>query len=131
MHLQVTPRMTMCYEAMGQSGGRYVALEAFPTAVQYTRRDVKATWILGSSLFGEEVKFAGAYGRPACKTHREFAGKLYPLMEEMLANSLIKNHPISILQGGLGGLVDGIEQVRKGKVRATKLVFPLFDAEDK
>jgi aspyridone synthetase trans-acting enoyl reductase len=122
--------MLICYEAMGHSGGQYVALEAFSTAVQYSRRDIKASWILGSSLFGEEVKFYGAYGRPASKTHREFARRLYLLIEEMLAKGLIKNHPISVLEGGLEGLVSGIERIRRGKVRATKLVYPLVDVQN-
>ena len=119
----------MCYEAIGQSGGKYVALETFSTNVQYSRRDVKASWMLGSSLFGEEVKFAGAYGRPASKTHRDFAARLYPLIEGLLEEGLIKNHPVDVLGGGLGALVEGIEKLRRGKVRAKKLVFPLVSVE--
>ncbi|KAK1975927.1 chaperonin 10-like protein [Colletotrichum cereale] len=121
--------MKMCYKAIGPAGGTYVALETFPTTVQYTRRDVRASWILGSSLFGHAVEFSGAYGRPASRAHRDFAARLFPLVEGLLDAGLIKNHPIDVRGGGLGALAGGIEELRKGKVRAKKLVFPLVGVE--
>ena len=54
----------MCYEAIGLSGGKYVALESFPTMVQYTRRDVVASWIMGPRVFGEGVSATGGMGGP-------------------------------------------------------------------
>lgn len=121
--------MKMCYQAIGPAGGTYVALEAFSTPVQYSRRDVKASWILGSSLFGDVVEFSGAYGRPASRTHRDFASRLFPVVENLLQTGLIKNHPVDVRSGGLGALTEGIEEIRRGKVRAKKLVFPLVSVE--
>lgn len=121
--------MKMCYEAIGPAGGSYVALEAFSTTVQYSRRDVKASWILGSSLFGEEVQFSGTYGRPACQNNRDFAARLFSLAEGLIGDKLIKNHPVEVRPGGLGAVAGGIEELRKGQVRAKKLVYPLISSE--
>lgn len=117
--------MKMCYEAIGSSGGRYVALEAFSTTVQYTRRDVVASWIMAPSMFGEGVKLPGAYGRPVSSEDREFSRQFFEMVEGMLTEKMIRNHPIEIRQGGLGALTEGIEEVRLGNVRAKKLVYPL------
>ncbi|KAI0377621.1 alcohol dehydrogenase GroES-like domain-containing protein [Hypomontagnella monticulosa] len=118
--------MSMCYESLGSSGGRYVALEAFSTTVQYTRRDVVASWIMVLSMFGEAVKLPGAYGRPISNEDKEFSGRFFEMMESMLEQRAIKNHPIEVREGGLGTLVEGIQEVRLGRVRAKKLVYPLI-----
>lgn len=118
--------MSMCYEAFGSSGGRYVALEAFSTTVQYTRRDVVASWIMVPSMFGEGVKLPGAYGRPISSEDREFSRRFFEMVEEMLRQRAIRNHPVELRTGGLGSLIAGIQEVRLGSVRAKKLVYPLI-----
>ncbi|KAI5925274.1 GroES-like protein [Camillea tinctor] len=117
--------MTMCYEAIGSSGGRYVALDPFPTAVQYTRRDVKADWLMVYTLFGDPVKLAGAYGRPQIPENREFAASLFSLAQRLIDNRMLKNHPIYNRPGKLQDLVQGIEELRMGRVTAQKLVYTL------
>lgn len=117
--------MKMCYEAIGSSGGKYVALEAFSTTVQYTRRDVVASWIMAPSMFGEGVKLPGEYGRPVSNEEREFSGQFFKIVEVMLEKRVIKNHPFEVREGGLDALTEGIEEVRLGSVRAKKLVYPL------
>lgn len=117
--------MKMCYEAIGAEGGKYVAIDPFATHVQYTRRDVHADWLMIYSLFGKPVKLAGVYGRPAMPEDREFAGKLFRMAEELITKGLLKGHPVEIRGGGLGAVVDGIDDLRTGRVRAKKLVYPM------
>ncbi|KAH8817005.1 chaperonin 10-like protein [Xylogone sp. PMI_703] len=117
--------MKMCYEAIGSEGGKYIGLEPFSTHIQYTRRDVKAGWLMARTLFGKVVHLDGAYGRPAHPQDREFAARWYPLAEQLLAQGQLKPHPIEVRTGGLEALLDGIEDLRKGRVRAKKLVYPI------
>jgi len=117
--------MKICYEGIGTAGGKYIALDPFATHVQYTRREVQANWLMIYSLFGKPVKLAGVYGRPASPEDRGFAARLFPIAEQLLSQGLLKPHPIEIRSGGLKGITDGIEDLRKGRVRAKKLVYPV------
>lgn len=117
--------MKLCYEAVGPAGGRYIALDPFPTRIQYTRREIEADWPVGYTLFGNPVKLSGAYGRRATPEDREFGKGMFVLAEEMLREGMLKPHPIEVREGGLEGVVKGIEDLRKGRVRAVKLVYPV------
>lgn len=117
--------MKMCYEAIGTGGGRYIALDPFATHVQYSRRDVVADWVMIYSLFGKPVKLKGVYGRPATPDDHRFAKTWFPVAERLIADGRLKAHPIEVRPGGLAGVVDGIENLRKGQVKARKLVYPL------
>lgn len=117
--------MKMCYESIGSSGGRYIGLDPIPTAIQYTRRDVIANWLMVYTLFGEPVKLAGVYGRPKTPESREFAAKFFSLAEGLLEDRLIKTHPLQRRVGNLWDIKSGIDDVRKGKVKGQKLVYTL------
>lgn len=117
--------MKMCYEAIGGSGGKYIAIDPFATHIQYTRREVQAEWLMIYSLFGDPVKLAGVYGRPACLQDREFAAKLFQMAEQLLWQRQLESHPVDVRTGGLNAIVDGIDLLRASKVRAKKLVYPL------
>ncbi|KAF2136525.1 uncharacterized protein K452DRAFT_237315 [Aplosporella prunicola CBS 121167] len=117
--------MKMCYEAIGSAGGKYVALDPFATHVQYTRRDVHADWLMIYSLFGKRVELAGVYGRAARRLDREFAARMFPLAERLLEEGRLAPHAAEVRVGGLDGVLDGIEELRWGKVRGRKLVYPI------
>ncbi|KAI1776648.1 GroES-like protein [Hypoxylon cercidicola] len=117
--------MKMCYEAIGTGGGSYVALDPFATHIQYTRRDVVADWVMIYSLFGKPVNLKGVYGRPAMAVDRQFAKVWFALAERLVEEGRLKAHPIEVRSGGLTSIADGIEHLRKGQVKARKLVYPL------
>jgi aspyridone synthetase trans-acting enoyl reductase len=117
--------MKMCYESIGSSGGQYIALDPFPTAIQYTRRDVKADWLMVYTLFGDPVKLAGVYGRPASSRDREFAARFFSLAQELLDGQLLQHHPIQHRVGKLADLTSGIEDLRMGRIKGKKLVYTL------
>ncbi|CAK7266643.1 putative secondary metabolism biosynthetic enzyme [Sporothrix epigloea] len=117
--------MTLAYEAIGPRGGRYIALDPFPTRVQYTRREILADWIMGPTMFGEAVKLAGTFGRPARPQDRVFTTQFFVRVEKMLAAGTLKPHPVELRTGGLSAVTQGIEDLRMGRVRARKLVYPV------
>lgn len=117
--------MKLSYEAIGPQGGRYLALDPFPTRIQYTRREVLAEWIMGPTMFGEAVKLAGNYGRPARPQDRLFTTEFFARVEKMLAAGALRPHRIELRTGGLPAVTQGIEDLRMGRVRARKLVYPM------
>lgn len=116
----------MCYSAIGSSGGSYIALEAITTAVKYTRRDVRADWLMAATLLGTPLRKMGTYGRPRSPEHREFGKRLFILAEKWLQDGSIRNHPLETREGGLDNLAEGVEALRLAKVRGRKLVYPLL-----
>ncbi|KAI1392617.1 alcohol dehydrogenase GroES-like domain-containing protein [Hypoxylon trugodes] len=117
--------MSMCYEAIRTSGGRYTALDPPSIRVKYTRRDVYADWVLAFTLFGDPVKFPGLFGRPATSLDRQLARKFAPTVERLVEEGLLKPPELTVRGGGLEALEVGIDDVRKGLVRGSKLVYPL------
>lgn len=115
----------ICYEAIGTAGGKYVALDPYSTVIKYTRRNVKAEWVMAFSLFGKPVRLAGVYGRPARPKDREFCKLWFPMAEKMIKEGKLKPHRIEVKKGGLMGVLAGIDEVRTGSVRGRKLVYLL------
>ncbi|KAL1592723.1 putative secondary metabolism biosynthetic enzyme [Paraconiothyrium brasiliense] len=118
--------MKMCYDAIGSSGGSYIALENLTTTVKYTRRDVRADWFLADAIMGDGVHMTGTYGRPPSPEHREFGKQLFALAEGWLRDGRVKHHPLEVQQGGLSKLPEYLEDMKLGKVHAKKLVVPLM-----
>ncbi|KAH6705307.1 chaperonin 10-like protein [Leptodontidium sp. MPI-SDFR-AT-0119] len=118
--------MKMCYGAIGASGGSYIALETIATAVKYTRRDVRADWFLADAIMGDGVHMTGTYGRPPSPEHRQFGKQLFALTENWLHNGNVRHHPLQIRDGGLGNLLEAMDDLKMGKVHAAKLVVPLL-----
>lgn len=116
----------MCYEAISSSGGNYVALESIASVVKYTRRDVRADWLMSPSILGTPVELPGSYGRPSTPEHRKFGSELFLLAERLLQKGGIRNHPLEIQEGGLAKIPVYINDLRVGNVRAKRQVVPLL-----
>jgi aspyridone synthetase trans-acting enoyl reductase len=117
--------MKMCYEAIGAQGGTYIALEPTTNTVKYTRRDVRADWVMANTLLGDPCELEGIYGRPGAPEHRLFAGRLFRLAERWLREGKISNHPLEIRDEGLESVDPGLQDLRAGIIRGKKLVVPL------
>jgi hypothetical protein len=55
----------------------------------------------------------------------ESAVKFAEVAERLLAEGKIKPHPKDVREGGLKGVLDGIQDLREKKVRGKKLVYLL------
>jgi hypothetical protein len=118
--------MRMCYEAIGSSGGNYVALESIAPIIKYTRRDVRADWLMVPSILGTPVELPGTYGRPGTPEHRRFGSGLFLLVEKLLQEGGIRNHPLEVREGGLARIPTYVNDLRVGNVRAKRQVVPLL-----
>ena len=67
--------------------------------------------------------------QPAKPADYEYGKMFWKLTEELIAAEKIKAHRITVGNGGLHGVLDGIQMLRDGKVSGTKLVYRIEDTE--
>ncbi|TGO51238.1 hypothetical protein BCON_0166g00250 [Botryotinia convoluta] len=109
----------ICADALSTSGDNlYVNL----MGIEMPRDDVKDIFFLGYSVTGEEYEIEGDIW-PAAPEDFELGKRAFVLLERLLENGLIKNHPVKIIYGGLKGILEGMREMKEGKVSGEKLVY--------
>jgi len=81
---------------------------------------------LGYSLSGEFYVFE-AEEYPARLDDLRFAEKWIPLVEKLWAEGKVKTHPDRVGSMGLVGCLEGMDEMRQGKVSGVKLVYRVDD----
>ena len=114
--------MRLCYAALGDKGGRYLALEQYPRR-QHTREDVKPDWMMVLTVFGMVIDLKDQYGRPVVPEDREFAKRWVPVAEQLVKDGSIRAAPVIKRPGKFMGVLDGIESKKRGGISAGKLVY--------
>jgi NADPH:quinone reductase-like Zn-dependent oxidoreductase len=115
----------LCYAALGRAGGRYTALDAYSEAVTATRKIVRADWVLGPELLGEDIAWPAPHGRPANPEAKAFCVEWTRTLQGLLDRGLIHPHPLRVSDKGLKGVLDGFAEIRAKKVSGEKLVYTL------
>ncbi len=110
----------ICEAAMGSNGGTVTSL----MPCTYTRKDITAKSSIGYFTLGEPFH-AGAMVFPADFAQAEFATKFFLLSAPLVAQKKIRAHPIQLGQGGLQGVLEGLQTMREGKVSGKKLVYQI------
>ncbi|ESZ94746.1 putative zinc-binding oxidoreductase ToxD [Sclerotinia borealis F-4128] len=109
----------ICADALSSSGDNlYVNL----MGVEMPRDDVKSVFFLGYSVTGEAYEMEGNV-RPAAPEDFELGKKVFVLLEKLLEDGLIRNHPVRSMNGGLIGILEGMRDLKEGKVSGEKLVY--------
>ncbi|KAF5867476.1 putative zinc-binding oxidoreductase protein [Botrytis fragariae] len=109
----------ICANALSTSGHNlYVNL----MGIEMPRDDVRNIFFLGYSVTGEEYEIEGEVW-PAAPEDFELGKKAFALLERLLENGLIKNHPVKIMHGGLKGILEGMREMKEGKVSGEKLIY--------
>ncbi|PVH72804.1 hypothetical protein DL98DRAFT_609476 [Cadophora sp. DSE1049] len=117
--------MTICYESIGRSGGRYTALEPFPTHLTSTRKTVVANWVLGPSILRTKIGWPAPFGREGDPSLRVFGKKWFQTAQRLLDEGKIKPHPVRVHDTGFEGVFNGLELLRKKMVSREKLIYNL------
>ncbi|KAL8787623.1 MAG: hypothetical protein Q9195_007669 [Heterodermia aff. obscurata] len=117
--------MTVCYGAIGSTGGRYTALEPFPARLHNRRRNIEPDWILGWTIFGKAVDLNGVYRRDDLPADYVFGVEWLAAIEPFLAEGKLRPHPIQVKHGGLAHIIPDLEILRRGKVSGKKLIYTL------
>lgn len=92
----------------------------------FPRKDVEAKYTLAYTTFGEAfTKSFGPGNFPASREDYEFGRMFWKLTEELLAKGKFKVHNLDVRTSGLEGVLEGLEELRQGKVSGKKLVYKL------
>lgn len=113
----------ICAEAIGTKGGRYSSLLS---VANFPRDDVENLFTLAYTAVGEMFhKYEKEF--PAKPDDFRFAVKFWSLTEDLLKEGKLRVHPVSKRPGGLEGILDGLKELREGKVSGEKLVYRISD----
>ncbi|KAI5456505.1 putative zinc-binding oxidoreductase ToxD [Mariannaea sp. PMI_226] len=107
-----------CSDAISSSGGLYVNL----LGAKSSRSDVHSIDYLGYNASGEIYIFEGKRF-PARLEDFLFARDFVAVAERLWAEGKWKAHPVRVGSGGLIGVLDGMKQMKDGKVSGEKLVY--------
>jgi hypothetical protein len=106
---------------MGESGGKYSSL-LFP--VKCPRKDITVSMVFAYTAYGEAFTKFG-HESPVKFEDYLYAAKFFDICEGLLAEGKLKPHPSARRSGGLDGIVDGLKELREGKVSGGKLVHSI------
>jgi hypothetical protein len=102
--------------AISSKGGKYACI--LPVK-QFPRDDVSSSWTLAYTGLGED--FSPQF--PANQNDYAFATKFWALSEGLMNDGTIKAHPPQVRDGGLDGILGGLQDLKDGKVSGVKLVY--------
>jgi hypothetical protein len=112
----------ICIDAVGTGGGgKYTSLTPIP---KLQRDDIANLNTMAFTAVGEAFQI-GDLSVPAVPEDYAFAVKFVRLAQELLAQGRVKVHPFEVREGGLEGVLGGLEEMRAGKVSGKKLVYKL------
>ncbi len=110
----------LCADALSTSGGIYSALEP----IECPRKDIESKNTLAYLATGEPLT---DYGRAASKEDFDFGVMFWKLAGQLLEQGKFKVHPPSVQPNGLKGVLDGMQEMREGKVSGVKYVYRIAD----
>lgn len=92
------------------------------------RDDTTFTFSLAYTAQGEAIDIMGMFQLPALPDHSDFAVKWLEVVERLYARGRISMHRAEVRDGGLEGLLDGLDDLRNGRVSGVKLVYRVADS---
>ncbi|KAL1982381.1 hypothetical protein VTN96DRAFT_1412 [Rasamsonia emersonii] len=115
----------ICAEALSSSGGgKYYTLlpEKSP------RRDVESRMTVAYFMFGEPLLWNPAVGvEQASQEDFRYAAEFLDMATRLVAEGKVKPHPAQVHEGGLGGVLEGLQLMRMGRVSRAKLVYKVSE----
>lgn len=87
------------------------------------REDIEVTRTLMYTVFGETFHHKCGVEYPASSEDFEFAKEFVNITEQLLQKGLLKPHPGKIGERGLEGALNGLQDLKEGRVSRNKLVY--------
>jgi hypothetical protein len=120
--IATTSTVKLCYTAMGRLGGRYTALEV-PPPVKGLRKSIQSDRVLGMTILGKEVALGEDYDCPADPECYAFGLKWYQSVQKLIEENKLRPHPAVVKQGGLEGILRGLEDLKTGKNQGVRYTY--------
>ncbi|CAI6242887.1 unnamed protein product [Periconia digitata] len=109
----------ICAEAISSKGGKYSSLLSI---AKFPRDDVVNAATLAYTGFGESFTKSGK-DFPALPDHLAVQERFWKMVGELLAQEKFQPHPHVVRDGGLEGVLQGLDDMRKDAVSGVKLVY--------
>ncbi|KAI5451117.1 Zinc-binding oxidoreductase alcohol dehydrogenase [Naganishia albida] len=90
-------------------------------------KGIETETTLAYTLQGNAFEFMPGQTVPAVPSDREFYVKLNKDTPDFVQKYNIKPNPITDMDGGINGILEGFEVMKSGKVSASKLVYKIAD----
>ncbi|MCJ1393668.1 hypothetical protein MMC18_006544 [Xylographa bjoerkii] len=118
----------MCVAAMASGSSTPLKYSSLLGVEKLPREDVENKHTLAYTTMGESFTM-GENGPklPASKDDMEFGKTFWELSCKLLTEKKVKVHPVDVRPDGLKGVLDGMEEMRQGKVSGKKLVYRIAE----
>ncbi|KAI6355344.1 DNA-binding transcription factor rap1 [Pyricularia grisea] len=117
--------MALADEAMGRTGGKYVALESYQDTQEKKSKLIERELIMGQMILGRAIRLPGDYGKPENPEVGLWGIQCYKSVQRLVDDRKLRPHPLRILDGGLEAVLDGLEMLKRKEVAAEKIVVRL------
>ena len=125
------PAPAFCFDCMSTEGGKYVTVD-IPQAPP--RENIETFRVTGQTSYGEHCEIRGSgffpgsdfcMDFPAKPQDYEFCTEFCEKSMPLLADGRLKTHPAEVREGGLEGILQGLQDLKAGKVSGQKLVYKI------
>lgn len=111
----------VCAKALAQSTSSQPSRYCSTLPVQCPREDVISNFVLAYTAVGEAFhKFVDF---PANREDYESASKFFGVFQQLLGEGKVLPHPVEVREGGMEGIPMGLNDLKKGRISAKKLVY--------
>ncbi|PTU18494.1 hypothetical protein P175DRAFT_0525295 [Aspergillus ochraceoroseus IBT 24754] len=111
----------ICSEAICPAGGRYHSLLPVPP---FLRPEIHCSWVNCSVAMGEAFEYGPERMEiPAMPEEFEFVSRWTTMVEALWAEGKLRTPVVEARQNGLGGVLDGLKDLKEGKISGKKLVY--------
>jgi hypothetical protein len=114
--------MKLCYGAIGRAGGKYTALDPYPTEL-HNRKAITPDWILATKITGRGSAWPAPFECEGDLELKKFAPGLFTSIQRLFTEGKIRPHPQKVSNGGFEALLGGVGQIRRGEVKGHKLIY--------
>ena len=112
----------ICATALSSTSG--CVYSSLQQVTRFPRDDLETKFTLAYSGIGEYFRLGESGPEfPANKEDYQFQKMFWDMTQKLLEEGRIKVHPPSVRGGGLKGVLDGLQEMRDGKISGVKLVY--------
>ena len=127
--ISVQSSVEICSQALSSSSfdDQKCELGILQLGVKPPREDLDVTRTLMYTVFGETFHHRGGVEYPGSSEDFIFGRKFVELAEQLLVEGLLKPHPQKLGESGLEGALQGLQDLKDGKVSSHKPVYRVAD----
>ena len=113
----------ICGESLAPSTADKKAVITSLLVQKAPREDIEARDTLAYTAMGEAFTFRGGTQVPVMEGHWEFARDFWKMSERLFEEGKVKVHRPEVRKGGLQGVLEGLDDLKKDRVSGVKLVY--------